>query len=133
MALKDVKSLSAEISREYLEEIIIGLGKSVNQYVYTPIPEEATLDDFFYAFREGDRKLDSTRFFVQRRIKPRGRIAIRYSFNSNEDKIGRVGFSVMDNCEDIPQELFDEVYSTLRSYIEVKKLKILEETIKPEY
>lgn len=134
MAVNDVKSLSAEIRRTDLEEILLGLAKSINQHVkYAPLPKEANLDDFFHTFPEGDRELKPIRFFVQNRIKPKGRVGIRYKFGSIDCTDGVVGFSVFDNGEGVPQESFDAVYSTLRKYVVDKGLKIIDETLKKEY
>ncbi len=132
MVLLDVKSLSAEIQRKDLEEVLLGLANSVNLYVCTPLPEEAGLDDFFSVFPEGDRKLSLTYFFVQRRIDPKRRIGIRYAFKSIEDTKGSIGFSVFDNGENVPQELFDNVYSALRGCVVDEKLKINDEILQKE-
>ena len=44
MALNDVKYLRAELSRTDLAETLIGLGKSINDCLLYPIPEENSLD-----------------------------------------------------------------------------------------
>ena len=93
MALLDVKSLEAEISRNELAETLIGLGNAMNNYGNTILLEDATLEDFFNAFPEGNRKLGSMYFFVQRRINPKGRVGIRYHFPSTENSVGIISSS----------------------------------------
>lgn len=138
MALNDAQYLIAEIERESIEEILLGLGKAANPYLYRPLPDDASLENFFGAFTEGHRELRDRHFFAQTRVRPPtgnagGRILVSYRFDSKDDLEGTLRVSVSDNGEDVPQDLFDEVFSTLKKYVLEQGLLIIEEDVKPEY
>ena len=97
-----------------------------------PIPEDASLDDFFQTFCEGNKELQQTYFFVQTRLNE-GRVGIGYSFKSVDAPGGELRISVFDNGENVPQDQFDLVYAQLRQYVCQRGLAILDEGTRPEY
>lgn len=132
MALNDIKYVKTKLARTDIAETIIGLGKSINDSLSSPIPENASVDDFFQTFCEGHKELQPTEFFVQTRLK-KGRMGIGYSFKSVDAPDGELRVSVLDNGENIPQDQFDDVYSKLRQYVCQRGLTLLDEGIRPEY
>lgn len=125
MALGEYVYLRAEIKRENVEEILISLGKTMNQYLYKPLPENASITDFFNTFPEGDENLlNPNHFFVQNRIKPDyrrgfshgGRLGISLNFESSKAAIGVLTIQVIDNGENVNEDFHDEIYSVARQY-----------------
>jgi hypothetical protein len=132
MALNDIKYLKTKLARVDIAETLLGLGKSINDYLSTSLPKDATLDCFFQTFCNGHKELQPTEFFVQTRLK-KGRAGIGYSFKSADATDGELRVSVFDNGENVPQEQFEAVYSKLREYVCQRRLAILDEGVKPEY
>jgi len=134
MAINDIKYMRVKITREEIPTILIGLKDSIEDYVW-PIPKsasETSLDNFFRNFYEGSRELESTGFFVQRRLK-KGRIGLGYNFRPSDAIIGELDVTIFDNGENIPEQQVEEIYSKLKQYIKDNKLKIIEEVQKKEY
>jgi len=132
MALNDIGCIRAEFKRSELIETLLGLGNSVNDYLYLPLPQNADLSDFFTIFCEGCRELSPLDFFVQTRLK-KGRLGLGYTFTSKETEKGELRVSVIDNGENIPQAQFNDIYSLLRKYIIQNQMSITGEEIRPEY
>ncbi len=134
MALNEYKFVRAKLPRKDIAEILIGLGETMNRDLKSNIvhmPENATLEDFFRTFNEGNRDL-SDPFYVQTRLE-NGRAGISYSFESLEATEGKIWVAVLDNGENAPQAFVDAVHSKIRNYLCGKGLEILEEGTKSEY
>jgi len=57
MARGDIKTIIAEFERDNIENILINLGKALNNYLTYKLPEDARINDFFKAFYEGHNSL----------------------------------------------------------------------------
>ncbi len=132
MAINDIKSLSARVDRSALFDVLLGLGRALDQYCSAKLPDDASIDDLLTIFPEGNREFSPTSFFVQCRIVPKGRLMLRYNFVNSVVQTGIVGFSVSDNGENLPQDTFDCVYENLRSYVVERNLTIVDERLLKE-
>jgi hypothetical protein len=132
MPINDVKYLKTNLVRNEITEVLLGIGKSINDYLSVPIQNNASIHDFFQAFNEGDKELKRTDFFVQSRLK-KGRVSFGYHFKSTDSLEGELNISVLDNGENILQAQFNEVFTRLRSYVCEKGMTILDEGVRPEY
>ena len=139
MAQNGITYIKAEIKRDSLEELLVNLGKSLSQYIYSPLPEDASIDDFFRSFPEGNSngKIDLKTFYVQARAKfdytGAGRLLIGCDFESRESPEGILRMYHLDNGENVNQEIIDEIYSTFKKYTSDQGLKIIDEGTEPEF
>jgi len=135
MPLKYKKTIIAKIDRGEVEDILLGFGRALNNYLHTPLPENSTIENFFNAFPEGNRDLNNlAEFYVQSEVKGAGysgdgRFKIEMHFEP-ESEIGQIYFSVEDEAECMGGKLVDNVYSTMRTYVQDRKLELIEKSIK---
>ncbi len=133
MTFQDIKSLSARINRSDLYEVLLGLAKVSGQHCLAKLSFDPSISDIFTVFPEGSRDFNPTHFFVQRRLASGGRLLLRYHFDTPLVEEGLIGFSVSDNGENVPQDIFDTTYDHFRSYVVDRSLFILEEKLSKEY
>lgn len=138
MGLNDVKYFVVEIPRDKIEDTLLGLAGAVAPY-FSRQSQPQTIDELFHTFNEGDKNLSTNNFFVQARaVTPNarisaGRIALSYGFKSGQDTAGELKAAVLDNGENVPEELFCDIYDKLRRYALQCGFKVVKEETKKEY
>jgi len=133
----EMKYYTVKVNRNQVEEFLIGLGLAVNEFLSTPLPQNPTLEDLCRSFPEGDHRfaglgdLDrKVEFFLQNRVNYQhnfqGRLCISYDVDRTEE-IGELRVMYLDNGENVPREIVEEIYGIMRAYAAEQDVQFIRE------